>query len=617
MKSILPPMALLLAACDGSGAASSDNRPANPSETTIAMIQGDGNSSPLVGQTVSVAGIVSGDFQDNDTATRDNLGGFYLQSETPDDNPATSEGVFVYDGANPSTDVTAGDRVQVTGTVNEHFGETQLAASAVRVLGAGSVQALDINLPVDATRSNSDGDEIADLERFEGMLLRFPQKLTVANLRFLERFGEVGLAAGDRPQQFSNANPPDAADYAAHKRQLARRSIVLDDGQRQSPPSQLRHLFSGSEGGSSIRAGDTVTGLSGNLRYSRGSGASGNETWRLMPVEDVSFTPSNPRTSAPQRSGGLRVASLNVLNYFANIDDGSSICGPRDTERCRGADSTAEIARQTEKLVTVLRLLDADIVGLIELENDNDESVAMLVGALNARLGNEAYQYIDTGSIGDDVIKTALIYRPSAVQPRGDFAVLDRSVDRRFDDSRHRPALAQTFDVGAARLTISVNHFKSKGSDCAADGDPNRNDGQGNCNMTRVDGALALADWLQSDPTASGDDDVLIIGDLNTYLREDPLTELGNSGFTNLLSADTYSYTFLFDAQIGALDHALASASLRPQVAAVSVWHISADEPPLFDYNLENDRDPRLFDGDSPFRASDHDPVVIDFDLDN
>ena len=135
--------------------------------------------------------------------------------------------------------------------------------------------------------------------------------------------------------------------------------------------------------------------------------------------------------------------------------------------------------------------------------------------------------------------------------------------------------------------------------------------------MTRTNAAAALADWLATDPTGSGDTDFLIIGDLNAYTKEDPLTAFVNAGFTNLIDTGNDPYSFSFDAQAGALDHAVASASLVPQVAGVLEWHINADEPRLYDYNLEHGRDPALFDATTPYRASDHDPVVVGLDLTN
>jgi predicted extracellular nuclease len=255
----------------------------------------------------------------------------------------------------------------------------------------------------------------------------------------------------------------------------------------------------------------------------------------------------------------------------------------------------------------------------MELENNNGASLQMIVDALNAEIGTDEYAFLNTGTIHDDAIKTGFIYKTSTIGLAGPFAILDRSVDSRFNDARNRPALAQSFRVLAtgAKLSVVVNHLKSKGSSCEADGDPNLDDGQGNCNQTRTNAAGAIADWVATDPTNSNDTDYLIIGDLNAYAHEDPLTALQNAGFTSLLEARANPYSFVFDAQAGALDHAIASASLVPQVVETIEWHINADEPALLDYNLEHGRNPALFDANSPYRASDHDPVVIGLDLTN
>ncbi len=401
-----------LAACGaGSGNAPAVSSPPPAGSVTIADVQGSGGASPLDGQTVSISGVVSGDFQENDADQASNLGGFYLQSESPDDNPDTSEGIFVFDGNNPRTDVNAGDLVAVTGIVKEYFGETQIADPVVSVVGAGSVSVTDVTLPVPATSTNSDGDLVADLERYEGMLVRFQQPLTVSNLRNLERFGSVGLSQGGRLYQFTNANEPDPDAYAAHKAAIARRSITLDDGSRMANPAAARFLDAGMAPGYSIRTGDTVTDLSGNLRYSRGSGADGDETWRLQPVSQPRFNSVNPRPGAPTVGGNVRVASFNVLNFFSTLDTGTSVCGPRGSDNCRGADSAAELERQLLKTVSALALMKADIVGLVELENNDSESLRMIVDALNNRIGADDYVFVDTGTIHDDAIKTGFIYK--------------------------------------------------------------------------------------------------------------------------------------------------------------------------------------------------------------
>jgi predicted extracellular nuclease len=261
----------------------------------------------------------------------------------------------------------------------------------------------------------------------------------------------------------------------------------------------------------------------------------------------------------------------------------------------------------------------ADILGLTELENNADASLTALVHALNARAGAGAYAYIDTGIIHDDVIKAGLIYRTASVSPVGSFVLLDRSVDSRFNDDRNRPSLAQAFAVNAtgARFSVVVNHLKSKGSSCDSDGDPNLGDGQGNCNLTRTGAAAALADWVATDPTGSGDDDYLVIGDMNAYFLEDPIETFRNGGLIDLLAGQADPYSFVFDSKSGAYDYAFVTPSLAPQVAGAGEWHINGDEAPLLDYNLDFGRDPALFDATTPYRSSDHDPVIIGLDPTN
>lgn len=611
-----------LTACGGGGGTISNPPPppVGPPVTSIPSIQGSGPTSPLVGQDVTVSGVVTGDFQSNDGDTQHDLGGIFIQS-VPDADFATSDGIFVFDGNAPATDVSAGDSVRVTGTVNEYFGETQITAASVSVVGTGAILPAPVNFPVAGTMSNSDGELIADLERYEGMLIRLPQAMTVSSLYDLERYGEVQLSSGGRPVQFTNGNPPDVTAYNRHIADLAARRIVLDDGRNARNAAPVRYLNAGSAPAYSIRAGDEITDVTGNLRYSRGSGAAGAETWRIAPTIDPLFEAINPRPGAPAVVGALRISYFNALNFFTTIDSGQNVCGPSGNSACRGADSRVEFDRQLAKLVTALVLIDADIVGLIELENNPTMIMQVIVDAMNDALGTGSYNFVNTGIIGDDAIRTAFIYKPSTVTPQGAFAILDSSVDARFDDSRSRPALAQTFaqNSNGAALTLVLNHLKSKGSACDSVGDPDAGDGQGNCNQTRSNAAMAIADWVALDPTTSGDPDYLVIGDLNAHATEDPVTALKSAGFANLIEAGggSNAYSFIFDGQAGALDHALASPSLVPQVVATIEWHINADEPSLLDYNLDTGRDPALFDSAMPYRSSDHDPIIIGLDLTN
>ena len=182
--------------------------------------------------------------------------------------------------------------------------------------------------------------------------------------------------------------------------------------------------------------------------------------------------------------------------------------------------------------------------GMTEIENNiTDDATEDLVSGLNDIFGAGAYDYIATGAIGTDAIRVALIYKPAAVTPVGSYAVLDSSVDPRFVDTKNRPTLAQTFmdNSTGGIFTVAVNHLKSKGSDCNDLGDPDLGDGAGNCNVTRTLAAQALVDWLASDPTGSGDSDFLIIGDLNSYDKEDPIDAIKAGADDVLGTADDYT----------------------------------------------------------------------------
>ncbi len=185
---------------------------------------------------------------------------------------------------------------------------------------------------------------------------------------------------------------------------------------------------------------------------------------------------------------------------------------------------------------------------------------------------------------------------------------------------QRRPSLVQVFEEKATgeRFILVVNHLKSKGcdgADAAGDGDT----GQGCWNNERVQAVHVLTDWLATDPTGTGEPDVLLIGDLNSYAKEDPLTAFADAGYTNLVVEyeGFGNYSYVFDGLAGSLDHALASSSLVDQVTDTETWHINADEPPILDYNVEFKTPGHVqsFYDPGPFRSSDHDPVVIGLEL--
>lgn len=599
----------------------------------IYAIQGSGASAAIIGP-VTTAGVVVGDF---DGPTNTGLQGFYLQDETGDGDASTSDGIFVFTGN--ATPVAAGDLVRVTGVARERFNQTTIngadnngaATTQIVACGQGTPPS-----PVDVTLPNTSS---TTLERYEGMLVRFPQTLVISEYFNYDQFGEIVLAlpldGEDRPFTGTAIDEPGAA---ANARTLANslRRVTLDDGLAVSNPPTLRHPNGAPFSLTNLfRGGDTVANAVGVLGFDFSQ-------YRIQPTAPAEYTAVNPRPAAPDPVGGtLRAAAMNTLNFFLTLDttasdSGPGPCGANQNLDCRGADSSQplEFTRQRDKLLQALAGLDADIIGLNEIENTPGVSplgdpTNGIVPGLNAMPGVGPYGFIDTGVIGTDAIRVGLIYRTDKVMPVGPFKVLNSAVDPRFIDTRSRPTLAQTFEELAtgARITVAVNHLKSKGSACADIGDPDALDGQGNCNLTRRAAAQALVDWLATDPTGSGDRDYLILGDLNSYAQEDPIDAIKAGAddtpgtaddFTNLIAAyqGAYAHSYVFDGQAGYLDYALASPTLVGQVTGAADWHIDSDESDVVDYDtsFKPALQEALYEA-NPYRASDHDPVVVGLDL--
>jgi len=332
--------------------------------------------------------------------------------------------------------------------------------------------------------------------------------------------------------------------------------ITIDDGRTSQNPDPAIHPGNGDEFTleNRFRGGDTITGIAGPIYYDFG-------LYRLMPTEFGEFGEVNSRPDGPGDVGGtVEVAAFNALNYFMTIDDGTNdICGPDSDMECRGADSETERLRQRAKLLSALEGLDADVVGLVEVENTPGvEPLADLVAGLNDSLGVGTYEYIAAGDesvVGTDAIKVGVIYKPGVVTPIGDTAILDDPSfldPRSLGDDKNRAAVAQTFVENASgeAFSVVVNHLKSKGSGCGAgDDDPL----QGSCNLTRTLSAQRLLDWIESSPTGVADDDYLIVGDLNSYDKEDPIDVLRGGGFTDLIGAygGELAYSYVFDGQLG------------------------------------------------------------------
>ena len=601
--------------------------------TFIHEVQGPGDVSPIVGEIVTVEGVVVGDFQEGNE-----LNGFFVQEENADfdDDPATSEGIFVFEGNYTGPDVNEGDLVRVTGEVDEFKRLTQLK-NVVNVLicdyAPGPFGPVDVTLP-----EETDGD----LEMVEGMSINVTNTMSVAQNFFLGRYGQLTLSSDliNRLFQPTNQVLPNTPESAALADYNARNLLFLDDGMDVSRcgdnPNPVPYL--GAAPPAVLRGGDQFSGLTGVLDYGQINSAACSDSstlagrdYRLHPTQGPVFSTQNPRTTAPDDVGGsLKVVSFNVLNFF----NGDGMGGGFPTSR--GADTFTEFVRQRIKIYEAMKAIDGDIVGLMEIENDgfdqysaiaelakvlnegpcwNSPSECTAIGYADNGLGAGTYAYIDAGPgpVGIDEITVGFIYKPVNVTPVGSPLVVDEPAftdPNNLGEQKNRPAIAQTFsDIDGNLFTPIVNHLKSKGSPCGhGDDDPE----QASCNGTRTKAAeYIVSTVVPAIQTASGDSDVMIMGDLNAYAMEDPIRALIDSDFTNLVKAfnGDYTYSYTFDGLVGYLDHSLANSSLITQITGATEWHINTDEPAVIDY--DEDFNPPGYYSPDAYRASDHDPVIV------
>jgi predicted extracellular nuclease len=463
-------------------------------------------------------------------------------------------------------------------------------------------------------------------------------RMRVAQTYFLGRYGQLTLSSPEVSASLVSPliNPTQIFDpavtptsnaqllFAAEEAQI----LVLDDGQdveangdnpnlvpyigcQDTPPLPPTRV---------LRAGDLAGNLLGILDQGLiNTPATNTHDYRLQPLNtaSITFTTANPRPVLPPNNGSnFEIVSLNLENFFTTLR--------RDNGDARGAFDEDELACQGQKLAKAICAMNPDVLGLAELEN-NLAAITLLVSRLNTECGTSP-QGADkwtavTGPavsgtvdvIGTDLIKVGFVYNRFTAEKVGLPAVIPGSVGG-FNTylTFNRPSLAQTFRTiaGNRKFTTVMNHWKSKGSDCVANGDPDLGNLAGNCNLTRTSMANAMVAWVASDPTASSDPDFLVMGDLNSYGEEDPVDVLLNAGYVNLVERDRTDdgNGYIFDGRVGTLDYGIATPSFAGQVQNADTWTINSDEPKTLDYeNFFNQAGCRNC--TIPFRAGDHDPV--------
>ncbi|MGM0700318.1 MAG: ExeM/NucH family extracellular endonuclease [Actinomycetota bacterium] len=610
--------------------------------TPIADIQGTGDASPIQGKTVTTRGVVTAAYPEG------GLNGYYIQTPGTGGadraDGAASDGIFVY---TPDTvaDISIDDHVEVTGTVSEHYGQTQISVSASGLK--------TVDEPAEAVKPVEDAFPAGDEKResLEGMLLQPSESLTVADNYNTNTYGEVVLATGegtlDQPTDVHRPGTPEAKALEAENLD---REVVLDDGatvnflkaDKDIPLPYLSKEDPVRVGAQANFTSPVVLGFD-------------HEKWRFQPttrltgdnaeaVQPTTFT--DTRTETPEAVGGqVSLASFNVLNYFTTTGDQLSGCqyyddreGNHITVRggcdARGAANAESLKRQETKIVTAINKLDASVVSLMEIENsaafgkDRDDALATLVKRLNEAAGTEKWDFVDSPAAvpsDEDVIRTALIYQPAEVAPQDESTILD---DQDAFSNAREP-LSQAFapkdgtgeiEKDKTFVTIS-NHFKSKGSG-SGPGNEDSGDGQGASNADRVKQAESLVGFAGDQQETANSDLVYLLGDFNSYTQEDPMQVFYEAGYKDIAAEKTVESTYVFGSRTGSLDHVLAldasdeadgagaDATAFDSVTGADVWNINSVESLALEYSRFNYNVSDLFAPDQ-FRASDHDPVVV------
>ncbi|MEL6535992.1 MAG: ExeM/NucH family extracellular endonuclease [Bacteroidota bacterium] len=550
-----------------------------PINRSIMEIQGDANASPEVGNRVQTQGVVTALFAE--------LGGYFISDTVGDDDPATSDGIFV---ANNSSAPAVGDYVQLTGTVREVSGRTQLAnLTQTEVLASGlAVSPQEVNFPL-------------DFEAHEGMYIAFVQPLQVIGNRGLSRFGEITLASSIQytPSQVLDANddPASGNTFSGNDQVAALESLsaanfssrlVLDDGTDRSLDEGEDPVWGTFE--NPAIPGTEVSGIVGVLHYDFGR-------YALEPTVEPSFNlGSVPGLTEAPEMANLSVATYNLENFF-NGDGSGSGFGER------GPGNNAEYEVQLAKVTQTILGLGADIIGLQEVENDGDgesSSLSALLASVNTAAGELVYAaiYDVPGQVNSGSIRNAFLYRTDRVVPVG-APMADT------DPIHLRVPITQRFQLlsNGAEVWVCNVHHRSKS--CSNASGENQDGGQGCYNARRQEQMAAVWRWLDVEMVNSEVATAIVLGDYNSYSQEDPVDYMRAQGWQSALPDS--SYTYVFQDQRGALDQMMVSPALSVGLLQAQPWHINADYPAGFKFSaLGGNTD--LF-----WRSSDHDPILAHF----
>ncbi len=616
----------------------------NDDPLEIFQIQGSGTSSPVVGSSVTT-------LDNSVTALAPN--GFFIQTPAnrDDNNLATSNGIFVFTGSAPG--VAVGDRVNVSGTVQEFFEFTQISGSpTVTFVGTGAVPppvVLDASFPspVLSTPScySNANVEFANFECIEGMRVSIGNGVVNApNQRFgTDPIAEAVIQAGsDRGLREPGLETPGYAGIAATIPlwDLNPETFELDPDKLGLPN---RVLYGG-----------TRFAAEGVIGYDFGD----FEIWPSS-LTILQAAPM-PRPVAVPTPGNLTIGSINMLRFF-DTDQNNNFNNPAQlncfgnftctsVSNCGEVSEEGEYSRRMGKFSAYIRnvLRAPDVVAVQEVENLG--VLETLVAKI--ALDDPAIVYTAYLSEGSDVggIDSGFLVRSGRVNPGFTVTQLAKAEPFTFDVPpsclHDRPPLQLTgqFSVGDRPFSVIVNHTRSfSGINDCRPGAP----GERLCKK-RLAQSESIATLVQSFQTSNPTVPLVVIGDHNAFQFTDghvdtlgtirgtaklagdpnpdsllaPVADIVEPNLSNAADSvpanDRYSYFFGRAVQL--IDHALLSTAAQNVFVGLSYARANVDAPLLFERTAANvltygeDMLRSGFEGPnewSPLRVSDHDGLVI------
>ena len=521
----------------------------------ISQVQGTGDISMYNGHRKEVKGLVTGVFQED-------LKGYFLQ----DARVLQKDGIFVLDSINK---VEQGQVVLLDALIDEYYHQTVLRD--VKLLKVSSYKKKShpkkLRFPLN--------DE--DKETFEGAFVEIKQKMTLTDAYSFLKYGQLELSAiglFQQPTEYLDAQN-DSLEIKDLEVSQGVNSIIIDDISNQKYPEQL---YAKNE---DLRLGAELSKLRGYF-YQR------NERYFLKITDSLVFENVH-RSESIEVDGELKVMVYNLHNLFNG--DGQEQGFPT----ARGAKTFDDYQLQLMKLANAIKVANPDVLALVELENDGEDSyssIIQLAEVLNSVIPSRSYRVAESNlASGRDAIKLGIIYDENRISTDGLAEYHSNSIFSRA------PIFQKFTFQDSLTFVLNVNHFKSKSPRNANGLNLDQGDGQVAYNHKRVQQAELLVQLIDS---LYADENMLIVGDLNAYTSEDPIQKIEES-FTRL---NTKGETYVYKGRAGVLDHAFVNTSMSKNVHSAQIWSINALEPAWMDYRNSNA-------DSSMYRSSDHNPLLI------